>query len=94
MHNRPTATMGRVKCREPAADRVNDIWPAKCACHTSEVTSRCAEASSYGIQYGTLRDHLRGPQLFSVVNEKEQLLTPDKENSIVRLCEALDDLGH
>jgi hypothetical protein len=86
--------MGRVKCREPAADRENDIWMAKCECLTGEVTSRCAEASTYCIQYGTQRGHLREPQLCSVVKEKQQLLTPDKENSIVKLCEAVDDLGH
>jgi hypothetical protein len=86
--------MGRVKRREPADDRENDIRQAKCTYLTGEVTSISAAASTYSIPYRTLRDHLREAQPHSVAYEKEQLLTPDKEKSIVRLCEALDDRGH
>jgi hypothetical protein len=86
--------MGRVKPREPVADRENDIRDAKQAYLSGEVTSICSAASIYSISYGTLRDRLRGAQPRSIALEKEQLLTPEEEKSIVTFCEALDDLGH
>jgi hypothetical protein len=86
--------MGRVKPREPVADRENNIQNAKQAYFIGEVTSIRSVASIYGIPYGTLRDLLRGAQPRSIAHEKEQLLTPEEEKLIVRFCEALDDLGH
>ena len=86
--------MGRVKRREPATDRENDIREAKHAYLSGEVASIRAAASTYGIPFGTLRDRLRGTQPRSIAHENEQLLTPEEEKSIVRFCEALDDLGH
>ena len=86
--------MGRVKPREPVCDRENDIRDAKQVYLSGEVTSICSAASIYGIPYGTLQDRLRGAQPQSITHEKEQLLTPEEEKSIVRFCEALDDLGH
>jgi hypothetical protein len=81
-----------VKPKEPVADRENDIRDAKQAYLSGEVTSIRSAASIYGIAYGTLRDRLRGAQPRSIAHEKEQLLTPEEEKSIVRFCEALDDL--
>jgi hypothetical protein len=86
--------MGRVKCREPAGYRENDIWEAKHAYLSGEVASIHAAAATYGIPFGTLRDCLSGAQPRSIVHENKQLLTPEEEKSIVRFSKALDDLGH
>jgi hypothetical protein len=86
--------MGRVKPREPVADRENDIQDAKQAYLGGEVISIHSGALIYSILYGTLRDRLRGAQPWSIAHEKEQLLTSEEQKSIVRFCEALDDLGH
>jgi hypothetical protein len=86
--------MGRVKCRDAASDRENEIREATHAYRTGLEPSIRAAASTYGIPYGTLRDRLRGAQPRGAAHEKEQLLTPEEEKSIVRFCETLDDLGH
>jgi hypothetical protein len=86
--------MGKVKPREPAADRENNIWDANQAYLNGEVTSIRSAVSTYGIPCGTLRARLRGAQPSSTAHEMEQLLTPEKEKLIVRYCESLDDLGH
>jgi hypothetical protein len=86
--------MGRVKPRDPAADRGNDIQDDKQAYLNGKVTSICSAASTYGTPYDTLRERLRGVQPHCAAHEKEQLLTPEEEKSIVGFCEALDDLGH
>jgi hypothetical protein len=86
--------MGGVKCRDTAIDRENEIHEAKHAYCTGLEPSIHAAASTYGIPYGTLRDRLRGAQPQGAAHEKEQLLTPEEEKSIVRFCETLDDLGH
>jgi len=86
--------MGRVKCRDAATDRENEICEAKHGyCSGLEPSIRAA-TSTYRIPNGTLQDQLRGAQPRSAAHEKEQLLTPEKEKSIVRFCETLDDLGH
>jgi len=91
-HN--NTTMGRVKCRDAATDRENEIHEAKHACRSGLEPSIHSAASTYGIPYGTLRDQPRGAQPRSAAHEKEQLLTVEEGKSIVRFCETLDDLGH
>jgi hypothetical protein len=86
--------MGRVKSRDAATDRENEIREAKHAYLSGLEPSIRAAASTYGIPYSTLRDRLRGAQPRSAAHEKEQLLTLEEEKSIVRFCETLDDLGH
>jgi len=76
--------MGRVKCRYAAIDTENEIHEAKHAYCTGLGSSICSAASTYGIPYGTLRDRLRGAQPRGAAHEKEQLLTPEEEKSIVR----------
>jgi hypothetical protein len=67
--------MGRVKSRDAATDRENEIREAKHAyCSGLEPSIRTA-ASTNGIPYTTLRDRLRGAQPRSAAHEKEQLLT-------------------
>jgi len=86
--------MGRLKCRDAAIDRENEIREAKHAYRTDLEPTICAAASPYGIRHRTLRDWFRGAQPRGAAHEKEQLLTPEEEKSIVRFCETLDDLGH
>jgi len=86
--------MGRVKCRDAATDRENDICEAKHAYRSGLEPSLHAAASTYGVPYGTLRARLRGAQPRSAVHKMEQLLTLEEEKSIVRFCETVDDLGH
>jgi len=85
------ATMGRVKHRDAATDRENEIPEAKHAYHSGVEPSIHTAALTYSIPYGTLQDKLRGEQPRSVAHEKEQLLTPEVKKSIVRFCKALDD---
>jgi len=86
--------MGIVKCRDAATDSENEICKAKHAYCSGLEPCIHAAASTYGLPYGTLWDQLRGAQSRSAAHEKEQLLTPEEEKSIVRFCETLDDLGH
>ena len=86
--------MGKVKCRDAANDRENEIREAKHAYCSSLEPSICTTASTYDIPYGTLRDRLRGAQPSSEAHEKEQLPTQEGEESIVRFCETLDELGY
>ena len=85
--------MERVKCRDAAIGRDNEILESKHGYRTGLEPSICAAASTYSIPYGTLRDRLRRAQQRGTGPEKEQLLTPEEEKSIVRFCETLDDLG-
>jgi hypothetical protein len=41
-----------------------------------------------------LRDRLQGAQPRVEAHQSEQILSVEEEKSIVRFCEALDDLGH
>jgi hypothetical protein len=41
-----------------------------------------------------LPDGLKDAQPRGAAHEKQQLLSPEDEKSIVRFCETLDDLGH
>jgi hypothetical protein len=84
--------MGTVKCRDAAIDRENELRVAKHVYHTGLETSIHTAVSTYIIPYGTLRDRLRRAQPRGAAQEKEQLLPPEKEKSIVRFCETLDDL--
>jgi len=54
--------MGRVKSRDAATDRENEIREAKHAYLSGLEPSIRATASTYGIPYSTLRDRLRGAQ--------------------------------
>jgi len=71
--------MDRVKCRDVATDRENEIREAKHAYHTALEPSIHSAASSYGISYGSLRDQLRGVQPRSAAHENEQMLTMEEE---------------
>jgi hypothetical protein len=86
--------MGRVQCRNAVIDRENEIHKAKHAYHTDLEPSIRATALTYGIPYGALQDQLSGAQPKGAAHEKEQLLSPEGEKSIVRFSETLDDLGH
>jgi hypothetical protein len=86
--------MGRVNCKEPAADREYHIRQAKCAYFTCEVTSINPAASNHGIPYSTQQDYFRTTQPHSTAYENDQLLTADKKISIVRSGEVLDNLKY
>jgi hypothetical protein len=86
--------MGRVKPREPVADRETDIRDAKQVYLSDEVTSIHSVHSILSISYSTLQNRCRGAQPQSIAHKKEQLLTPEEEKSIVHFCEAVNDLGY
>jgi hypothetical protein len=52
--------MGRLKPREPVAGSENNIWDAKQALRSGEVTSIHSAASMYGIAYDALQEWFRG----------------------------------
>jgi len=81
-------------CRDTIIESKNLIHEAKYGYHTGLEPSIRAAASTYDIPYGTLWDQLRGAQPRGAEHDKEQLLTPEEEKSIIRFCETLDDLGH
>ena len=75
-------------------ERENEIREDKHAYCTGLAPSIRSAASMYSIPYGIFPDRFRGVQPTGAAHEKEQLLTPEEEKSIVRFCETLDDLGH
>jgi len=86
--------MGRVNLRVPARERENNLQNARKDYINGVEPSIRSAASTYGVPYGTLRDRLQGAQSRVEAHQSEQILSVEEEKSIVRFCEALDDLGH
>jgi hypothetical protein len=86
--------MGRVKPRVPARERENNLQNARNDYINGVEPSIRSAASTYGVPYATLRDRLQGVQSRVEAHQSEQILSVEEEESIVRFCEPLDDLGH